>query len=99
MTKEQLFFLSEEELLKYLIKSTEERYIWYKKSIEDLYKNRESYEAGDWKIEFMVWFKDHLREMKNSEESRLKELRVEIEHCRSGLNPPGMYTRYKRKSS
>lgn len=91
--------MNEEEFLKKLIRTTEERYIWYKKEIENLYKNKEAYEPGDWRIEFLAWFKDHLREMKNYEESRLKELRIDIEHCRAGMNPPYMYMTYKRKTA
>ena len=92
--------MNEEEFLKKIIRTTEERYIWYKKEIENLYKNKETYEPGDWRIEFGIWFKDHLREMKNYEESRLKELRIDIEYYRAGMNPPYMYNyNYKRKTA
>jgi hypothetical protein len=96
MSSEDLRKISEEEFLKHLIRFTEERYIWYKKALEDLYKTK--FEPGDWQTEFNVWFKEHLREMKNREESDLKELRIEMEHCRSGMNPPYCYPAYKRKN-
>ena len=80
--------LPEEEFLKHLIKFCEERYIWYKKQIEFVYKKSEKIPADD---ELSIWFKDHLREMKNFEQSRLKELRIEIEYLRQNLNPPFCY--------
>ena len=95
LTKEELHALPQEEFLKHLIKFTEERYISYKKMLEDLFKDKENFPPGD---EFTEWYKELLREGKNREEGCLKELRIEMEHFRQGLNPPYCYGSYKRKS-
>lgn len=86
--------MTQEEILKNLIRVTEERYISYKKMLEDIFKDRNSFPATD---EFVIWFKEYLREQKNYEEGKLKELRLEMEHYRSRMNPPYMYN-YKKKS-
>lgn len=39
LTNKEIVKLSDEEFLKHLIKFNEERYIWYKKALEDLYLN------------------------------------------------------------
>lgn len=97
LTKEQVKNMPEEEFLKHLIRFCEERYIWYKKQIEFVFKNKESFPPED---EMVIWYKEHLREQKNFEESKLKELRIEIEHLRQGLNPPWCYPHYwKTKES
>lgn len=87
--------LSQEEFLKHLIKFTEERYISYKKMLEDIFKEKNAFPPGD---EFTEWYKELLREGKNREEGLLKELRLEMEHHRHGLNPPCFYISYKRKN-
>lgn len=89
--------MTQDDFLKKLIRCTEERYISYKKLLEGLYKDKEVYEPGNWRIEHKIWFNEYLREQKNHEEGLLKGLRLEIEHHRSGMNPPYMYVTYKRK--
>jgi hypothetical protein len=96
LINEDLHKLSEEEFLKHLIRFTEERYIWYKTQIESLHKDKETWIPGD---EFTVWYKEFLRENKNREESDLKELQIEMTHCKQGMNPPFCYPAYKRKAS
>lgn len=91
LTKEELVALPLEEFLKHLIKFTEERYISYKKMLEDMFKDKVSFPPGD---EFTEWYKELLREGKNREEGCLKELRIEMEHCRQGMNPPYCYPEY-----
>ena len=93
LTKEEILTLSEEDFLKHLIKFTEERYISYKKLLEDVFKSKESFPQGD---ELTEWYKEFLREGKNKEEGKLKELRLEMEHFRSRMNPPYMYSYYLR---
>lgn len=80
LTPEELYKLPEEVVLKYYIKTTEERYISYKQMLESMHKDKIVYEPGDWRIEFGVWFKEHLRERKNYEEGNLKRLHTELKY-------------------
>jgi len=73
--------------LKDLIKNTEERYISYKKILEDLYKN---------KIVIPDWFKDLLHEMKNTEKELMEKLIEERINENQGLNPPYCYNLNKK---
>jgi hypothetical protein len=91
LTEEEYLALSEEERLKHLIRFTEERYVSYKKMLEDIFKDKETFPPGE---EFTEWFKSDLREMKNREENDLKSLREEIRHLREGMNPPWCYPDY-----
>lgn len=84
--KEQL--LKEEFSLKRLIKNSEERVIIYKKLIEEVYKNKDKFPPQD---EFIVWYKQDLRENLNSEQKWLKQLILQRTHEKEGLNPPGCY--------
>lgn len=93
LTNEELHSLSEEEFLKHLIRFTEERYIWYKKQIEELHKSKDVWPPAD---EFTIWYKEELRWRKNYEESSLKELQIEMTHCKQGMNPPFCYPVYLR---
>lgn len=85
-----------EEHLKEFVRSTEERYISYKKMLEDMFKHKDSFPQGD---ELTEWYKELLRDGKNRAESDLKTLREELTDYRQGLNPPFCYNVYKRKSS
>ena len=87
--------MTEEEHLKILIRNTEGRYIWYKKEIESLHKSKDIWPSDD---AFTIWYKEFLREEKNSSESYLKELQIEMTHCKQGMNPPFCYPAYKRKN-
>jgi len=77
LPKEEFYALPNEVVIKHYIKFTEERYISYKKLLEEVYKDKETFPPGD---EFVIWFKEHLREMKNSEESSLKKLHLELKY-------------------
>jgi hypothetical protein len=88
-------YINQEEHLKNLVRSYEERYISYKKLLEDIFKNKSFFPDGD---EFVEWYKELLREGKNSSESSLKEFREELTDFRQGMNPPFCYTSYKRKN-
>jgi hypothetical protein len=88
--------MTQEEILRHLIRFAEERYISYKNMLESMFKNKDSFPPGD---EFTEWYKELLREGKNREEGFLKELRMEMEYFRQGMNPPYCYTTYKRKTS
>ena len=94
LTDEELMGLSEEDRLKHYIRFTEERYISYKKMLEDIFKDKINYPPGD---EFVDWYKEHLREEKNKAEGSLKQLHTEIMHVKQGMNPPACYPTYKRK--
>lgn len=85
-----------EGFLKELVRQEEDRYISYKKMLEDTFKHKESFPVGD---ELSEWYKELLREGKNSSESRLKHLREELTDYRQGMNPSFCYNSYKRKSS
>jgi hypothetical protein len=93
LTKEEVLNISDEEFLKYLIRFTEERYISYKNMLSDIFKDNENFPLTD---EFTIWYKDDLRESKNREEGCLKDLRLEIEHFRQGLNSPYLYPKYNK---
>ena len=91
LSTEEYEALPEEERLRHCIKFTEERYISYKKMLEDLFKDKASFPPGD---ELVEWYKEFLRDGKNTEEKYLKELRLEMEHFRQGMNPPYCYPEY-----
>ena len=82
--------------LKTYIANTEERIAWYKKEMSDIYRDP-SWSHVDKNSEFMVWYKDHLREMSNQQQVLLKELREERRHENEGLNSPSFYV-IKQKS-
>lgn len=82
--------------LRTFITNTEERIAWYKKQMSDIYRDP-SWGHVDKNCEFMVWYKDHLREMSNQQQVSLKELREERRHENEGLNPPSFYV-IKHKS-
>lgn len=77
-----------DDFLKGIIKNTEERYISYKKMLEDLFKNKAIFDPNESSVS---WYKDFLRESKNYEESLLGKLRDEQQNHRQGLNPPFTY--------
>ena len=91
LTREELRILPQEEFLKHCVRFTEERYIWYKKQLEWVFKDKEVWPPGE---EFTEWYKELLREGKNREESDLKEIREELTYHRQGLNPPFCYPEY-----
>ena len=79
-----------EEHLKLMVKGSETRFLDYKKLLESTFKSKAEFVDAD-------WYKDLLRESKNSEEIRLKELRQEITDLRQGLNPEYCYPKYKKQ--
>jgi hypothetical protein len=74
--------------LKIMVKNAEERYVWYKKELETVFKDKVNFPADD---PFSIWLKNHLRETKNDEERNLKHLTEQYKHEREGLNPPSFY--------
>jgi hypothetical protein len=74
--------------LKELIRNAEARFIWYKNEIELVGRDRINFPLTD---ELVIWYKAHLREMKNLEEGHLKELVKERQYANQGLNPPFCY--------
>lgn len=85
---------NQETLLKILVRNEEDRYISYKKMLEDTFKFKDAFPTGD---ELSEWYKNLLRDEKNHSESRLKNLREELTDIRQGLNPSFSY-RYKTKA-
>jgi hypothetical protein len=73
--------------LKILIKSSEDRYVSYKKILEEMYKI-----SG-----IPEWFREILRDGKNVEQGWLKKLVEEKSFENDGLNPPFCYV-IKRKT-
>lgn len=71
-----------------LIKNSEERFISYKKLIEDVHKDKINFPPND---EFVIWYKNFLRENKNEEEIWLKKLISEKTNENQGINPPYCY--------
>lgn len=69
--------------LKARIRSCEERFISYKKMLEDVHRDKKAFPPDD---AFTIWFKDSLRESKNQEEGWLDRLRDERTYY-PGLTP------------
>ena len=88
--------LNHEEFLKHLVKFGEERYIWYKKQLELVFKDKEIWPLND---EFTIWYKELLRDNKNMTEHILKinryELEIERGTCR--IQKSKIYNRPYRK--
>lgn len=61
--------------ISYLCKHKEARYIWYKKQLEIVFKDKVHFPPLD---EFVIWYKSHLREMKNLEETGLREMKNQL---------------------
>lgn len=85
---------NQETFLKNLVRNEEDRYISYKKMLEETFKFKDAFPVGD---ELSEWYKNLLREEKNISESRLKKLREELTDYRQGLNPSFLYNVRKRK--
>jgi len=79
--------------LKPIIKETEDRVSNYKDMLEKLHKDKINFPPDD---EFVILYKNLLRENKNSEELWLKRLVEEKTFENSGLNPPFCYL-YNKK--
>lgn len=88
LSKEDLMKMSQEDFLKHLVRFSEERFIWYKKQLEWVFKDKETWPMED---QFTIWYKEFLRENKNKEEVDLKALRLELEYHRQGMNPSFCY--------
>jgi len=74
--------------LKILIKNSEERFISYKKLLEELNKNKNIFIVDD---KFVIWYKNFVRDCKNDEQIWLKKLIKEKTHENEGLNPISCY--------
>jgi hypothetical protein len=85
--------LSDEEQLRYYIRQSEERYISYKKMLEELFKDKISFPLDS---DLVSWYKEHLRDCKNREEIYLKEHRESLTNLRNCLDWPFMYRRIKK---
>ena len=68
------------EFLRSLVRNGEVRLVSYKQLLETAYKEKQP-----------EFFKSHLRELKNIEDSLLKSYRKELEYENQGLNPPYCY--------
>ncbi len=78
--------------LKILIKNTEDYVAFYKKMLEEVSRDKIAFPPDD---EIVDWYKALLREGKNSEQVRLKNLTDEKTHENQGLNPPFCYEQKK----
>ena len=58
----------------------------YKELLAEVHKNNDLYPD---------WYKEFLREMKKTEEKRLKELQKENQYLKAGMNLPSFYV-YKK---
>ncbi len=72
----------EHELKRY-IRNAEERFISYKKMLEGVHRDKEAFPPQE---EWVIEYKDSLRDAKNQEESRLKDLIEEKTHY-PGITP------------
>lgn len=86
LTNDEVLKMSNEIFLKNLIRFTEERYIDYKKNIENLYKEKNNIDEN-----FFEWFNRELKDFKNIEERNLKRFQLELTHEKCGMNPPYCY--------
>ena len=77
--------------LKQLIKNSEERFISYKKLLEDLNRNKKSLIADGIPEEDIAWFNSLLRDNKNEEEKYMKLLVIERRYENESMNPPYYY--------
>lgn len=84
--------ISAEEFYKHLVKFGEERYIWYKKQLEIVFKEKDVFIPGD---EFTEWYKEDLRDSKNREEHSLKKHREALTDIRQGGD--GMFFKHVKK--
>ena len=73
--------------LKELIRNTEERYVSYKKMLDEIFKTPGETE----------WFKEILRDGRNTEQTLLKKLVEEKSFENDGLNPPFCYIINRKK--
>lgn len=70
------------------ISDIEERIKWYKDELSKVSRQK----LND---EMCVWYKEHLREMKNISEGWLKKISKERQYENQGLNPPSFYERHQ----
>jgi hypothetical protein len=77
--------------LKDWIKNTEARVQNYKQLLEDLNKNWKDLTIDQEMYDVLNWYKFHLRDCKNQEETLLKKLITERMYENAGLNFPFMY--------
>jgi hypothetical protein len=77
--------------LKEWIKNTEARVLSYKQLLEELNKNWKNLIIDPAMYDILDWYKSHLRDCKNQEETLLKKLITERMYENSGMNPPFMY--------
>jgi len=71
-----------------IIQNSEQRFISYKKLLEEVSRDKFNYPPNN---EFVIWYKSHLRECKNSEELSLKKMVKDKTYENEGLNPPSFY--------
>jgi hypothetical protein len=77
--------LTNEGFLSYLVKSNEERYIYYKKELQDSFKN------GLFKDGNNLWWKEFLKDGEKEALHNVKLYGEELSYYRSGLNSPCCY--------
>lgn len=87
MTEQELLTTDWQTLLKGWIRNSEERFIWYKKELEDLYKLGIGRSDPGWMAS--------LKDSKQWEEKNLARLREEQTNLKQGLNPPFCYPKKK----
>ena len=88
ITEEELQSLSPEEWNKCSIALLEGIAKDYKDMLQEFFKNHKSWISGGISEENIEWYKEFLREGKNSAESMLKDRVLEQQYLRGGLNPP-----------
>ncbi len=74
--------------LKQLIRNSEERFISYKKLLEEVFKDKINFPLED---KLTIWYKEYLRESKSNEENYLKKLIKEKEYLNQQLNSPFLH--------
>jgi hypothetical protein len=77
--------------LKDWIKNTEARLLSYKQLLEELNKNWKNLIIDPAMYDILDWYKAHLRDCKNQEETLLKKLITERMYENAGMNPPFIY--------
>lgn len=71
-----------------MINEIEIRHTNYKKLLEEINRDKVNFPPAD---ELVAWYKELVRDFKNSNEKWLKKLVTERAYENQGLNPPNYY--------
>lgn len=87
--------MTNEEFVKKLFLNAQNNYVFYKNELEATFKDRTNFPPTD---PTAMWYKEHLKEMRNLSKALMGDLEEELEFERAGLNPPYCYTNGKGRT-